>query len=85
MRHKQELLLALASKYHDAEENLDDLTCMESYDTAMSMGCTEEQWKDAYNTCWHNRMAAKHKRKQEEDDKEQKWAEALWKVHGGSQ
>jgi hypothetical protein len=48
------------------------------------MGYTEEQWKDAYNTCWQIRMAIKRKRKQEEDDKEQKWAEALWRVHGGS-
>lgn len=84
MRHEQEPLLALADKYHDAEEKSDDLTCMESYETAMSMGYTEEQWKDAYNTCWQIRMAIKRKRKQEEDDKEQKWAEALCRVHGGS-
>jgi hypothetical protein len=74
--------MALANKYHEAEKGSDDLTCMDIYDAVMSMGCSEEQWKDAYNACWKTRMEIKRKRKEEENEKEQKWAEALWRVHG---
>lgn len=42
MRYEHEPLIALVDRYHDAEEKSDDITCMESYDTAMSMGYTEE-------------------------------------------
>jgi len=43
MRNGLEQLLVLVDRYHDAEEKADDQTCMDSYDTAMSMGYTEEQ------------------------------------------
>jgi len=63
VRYEREPLLALADRYHDAEEKSDDLTCISSHDTAMSMGYTEQQWKDAYNTVWRIRMNAKQDRK----------------------
>jgi len=63
MRYEREPLLALVDRYHDAEEKSDDLTCMDVYDAALSMGYTEEQWKDAYNTCWQIRQAIRHQRK----------------------
>jgi hypothetical protein len=61
VRYEREPLIALTDRYHTAEEKSDDITCMESYDTAMSMGYTEEQWKDAYNTCWQIRQEIKQK------------------------
>lgn len=65
MRYELEQLFALADRYHDAEEKADDLTCMDSYDTALSIGFTEEQWKDAYNTVWVIRQENRQKHKEQ--------------------